>query len=236
MVLSTNHGSASPANFADPSIQRLRRTRFAEIINYILSYNQARGITKSLDAAALHDLEHRYGAADPAPGYSKYLDVQFWMHAKLRRVRALGLHKAPFRRVLDLGTGTGYFPYLTKLLGNEAVGLDVGDIPFYDEMIALLGVERHTCMIMPFESLPDLGRFDLVTAFQICFNKCPNGDDWGIEEWDFFRRDVVDHALNPGGRLMLEFNGLPSAEVARYFADLGATVTNSVISGVYPRH
>ena len=119
MVLSTNHGSASPANFADPSIQRLRRTRFAEIFNYILSYNQAREITKALDAAVLGDLERRYGTADPAPGYSKYLDVGFWMHAKLRRVRALGLHKAPFRRVLDLGTGTGYFPYLTKLMATR---------------------------------------------------------------------------------------------------------------------
>jgi hypothetical protein len=133
--------------------------------------------------------------------------------------------------VLDLGTGTGYFPFLAKTLGNEAVGLDVGDVPFYDEMIALLGVERHVCTIRAFQTLPDLGRFNLVTAFQICFDKHPNGESWGPGEWDFFRRDVTDRLLLPGGRLMLEFNGLPSNSVAGYFAGHGFTVHNSVISG-----
>ena len=231
MALSTNYGSDSLANDVDSLIQRLRRIRPCGIFNYILTYNQARGITKTIDAAALADLERRFGTADPAPGYSKYLDVGFWIHAKLRRVHALGLHKPPFHRVLDLGTGTGYFPFLAKTLGNEAVGLDVGDIPFYDEMIALLGVERHACTIRAFEKLPDLGRFGLVTAFQICFDKHPNGENWGVEEWDFFRRDVNEHLLLPGGRLMLEFNGLPSRAVAQYFAGHGFTVVNSVISG-----
>jgi hypothetical protein len=84
---------------------------------------------------------------------------------------------------------------------------------------------------MAFEPLPALGRFDLVTAFQICFDRHPNGENWGVAEWDFFRRDVEDHLLLPGGRLMLEFNGLPSPAVARYFTDWGFTVSHSVISG-----
>src|ERR1700722_19031871 len=100
MALSTNYGSDSLANDVDSLIQRLRRIRPSGIFNYILTYNQARGITKTIDAAALADLERRFGTADPAPGYSKYLDVGFWIHAKLRRVHALGLHKPPFHRVL----------------------------------------------------------------------------------------------------------------------------------------
>jgi SAM-dependent methyltransferase len=227
----TNYGSASQANDVDPLPQRLRRIRSSEIFNYILTYNQARRISRSIDAAALADLERRYGEADPAPGYSKYLDVRYWLHAKLRRVHALGLHRPPYRRVLDLGTGTGYFPFLASTLGNSSVALDVGDIPFYDEMIALLGVERHSHTIHAYEPLPALGRFDLVTAFQICFNRRENGEDWGVAEWDFFRRDVGDHLLEPGGRLVLEFNGLPSHEVAKYFAGRGFTVLKSVISG-----
>lgn len=231
MPSSTNYGSDSQANDVDSLPQRLRRIRSSEIFNYILTYNQARRITQSIDAAALADLERRYGNADPAPGYSKYLDVRYWIHVKLRRVRALGLHRPPYRRVLDLGTGTGYFPFLANTLGNSSAALDVGDIPFYDEMIALLGVERHAHTIRAYETLPELGRFDLVTAFQICFDRRENGEAWGVPEWDFFRRDVGDHLLKPGGRLMLEFNGLPSREVARYFADWGFTVVNSVISG-----
>jgi len=214
----------------------LPRVRVAEIVGYFLTYGQARRFAESIDGAAIADLDRRYGTADPAPGYSKYLDVRYWVHAKLRRIWALGLHRPPPRRVLDLGTGTGYFPYLAKLLGNEAIGLDMGDVPFYDEMIALLGVERHLWTISPFQKLPELGRFDLVTAFQICFNRMADGGMWGVPEWDFFRRDVADHLLNPGGRLVLEFNGLPSPVVAEYFARIGAKVENSVISIPHSRH
>jgi SAM-dependent methyltransferase len=231
MVLSTHYGSDSDANHAASRLDKLRRLRFADIADYLLTYNEARRIAAAIDRTALKDLESRFGTADPAPGYSKYLDVGFWLHAKLRRIRALGLHKPPFRRVLDLGTGTGYFPYLAKRAGNDAVGLDVGGVDFYNEMIALLGVERRVYTIKPFESLPQLGRFDLVTAFQICFDQYPDGRKWGIAEWEFFRRDVEDHILAPGGRLMLEFNGVPSPEVARYFAGVGATVENSIITG-----
>jgi SAM-dependent methyltransferase len=230
MISSTNHGSVSRANAVDPAIRRFPRVRWTEIFNYLLTYQDANRIVRGLDAAALANLDRRFGEADPAPGYSKYLDVRYWIHAKLRRVRALGLHRPPPRRVLDLGTGTGYFPFLVKKLGNEAVGVDMGDVEFYDEMIALLGVERHLWTIRPFQSLPEWGRFDLVTAFQICFNRTPDGTAWGVQEWDFFRRDVADHLLAPGGRMVLEFNGPPSPEVARYFADAGAKVDRTIIS------
>jgi SAM-dependent methyltransferase len=225
-----SHGSLSPANAVDSTLRRIRRLRPRDIVSYLLTYREAGRIAASIDAGALADLETRFGNADPAPGYSKYLDIRYWLHVKLRRACTLGLHRPPRRRVLDLGTGTGYFPFLAMKLGNDAMGIDVGDVPFYDEMVSLLGVERRVWTIHPFESLPDMGRFDLVTAFQICFDRSASGAPWGVAEWDFFLRDVTDHLLAPGGRLVLEFNGLPSADVATFFAGQGARIAHSVIS------
>jgi len=235
MLSSASHGSDSRANAVPSPLQRLRRLSPRDLFLYLSTYGEARRIAGRIDPAAIAELDRRFGKADPAPGYSKYLDVPYWIHAKLRRVHALGLNGPPRRRILDLGTGTGYFPYLAKLYGNDAVGLDMAGNDFYDAMLALLGVERHAWTITPYTKLPELGRFDLVTAFQICFDQMQDAGAWGVPEWDFFRRDVADHLLAPGGRMVLELNVPPSPAVARYFAESGATVRGLVISSTGSR-
>ena len=101
------------------------------------------------------------------------------------------------KRVFDLGCGTGYFLHICRLLGHEILGLDVDELPMFEEITRLLGVPRVISRIQCFTPLPDLRqRFDVVTAFLICFNQHKQHEVWGVPEWDFFL-DYLAKYLTP---------------------------------------
>ena len=76
-------------------------------------------------------------------------------------------------------------------------------------MLALLKIPRVVHEIRAFQPLPDLGApFDLITAHMTCFNRRSDGSHWGVEEWDYFMRDI-EPRLTPTGRVQLDLNVLP---------------------------
>ena len=76
----------------------------------------------------------------------------------------------------------------------------------FAEITSLLGVRRVIQRIQAFRPLPDLGgKFDLITAFMICFNSHRRPNLWGVPEWNFFLDDIAKH-LAPRGRVWLELN------------------------------
>ena len=77
------------------------------------------------------------------------------MRINLQRVRDLGLDYAPPSRILDIGCGTGYFLYISKLLGHDVLGLDVDDFPMFRELTELLRVQRTIGRIEAFQPLPN---------------------------------------------------------------------------------
>jgi len=137
----------------------------------------------------------------------------------------------PKKRVLDLGSGAGYFLHICKRLGHDVLGLDMHDpnSAWYADMLQLLGVNRVMWRIDPFVKLPDLGpRFDYVTAFMVCFNRHIYEDKWKIEQWRFFLDDLQTH-LNPGAIVWFELNpdldGLHyTPELLAFFESRGAVV------------
>lgn len=151
----------------------------------------------------------------------KYLDVDLWLRANILRGVRLGLHRAPPLRVLDIGCGAGILAYLCRRWGHDAVGLD-RPLPalnhserlVYAMVPEILGVRVIRAPVEE-QRLPPLpGRYDLLTAFMICFNGHGTRDEWGAAEWSRFLRSALD-ALSPAGRLHLWFN--PRAgEVDRY--------------------
>ena len=91
-----------------------------------------------------------------------------------------------------LGCGAGYFAYIAQLLGHDVLGLDIDDVPMFAEITQLLGVRRVIWRIHPFVPLPELGeKFDLITAFLICFNNHKQSELWGVPEWEFFLNDLA---------------------------------------------
>jgi SAM-dependent methyltransferase len=110
------------------------------------------------------------------------------------------------KRILDLGCGAGYFLYIAQLLGHSGLGLDMDRVAMFRDITRLLGVRRVVQRIEAFRPLPDFGqKFDLITAFMICFNDHKMPGLWKTPEWDFFLDDLAKH-LKPRGRVWLELN------------------------------
>lgn len=176
---------------------------------------------------ALRKLHHQPGFTTKP---SKYLDVDDWMRRNVKRVRNQGIRPAPpRRRVLDIGSGAGYFLHVLRCLGHEPLGLDIDEEPIFRETFAALDLPRVIHRIEAFQPLPDLGEpFDLVTAHLTCFNRRADGSHWGREEWEFFLGDL-ESRMKPGGKVQMELNALRDGrhmeeELRAYFISRGARV------------
>jgi len=164
------------------------------------------------------------------PIRQKYLELDTWLGRHLTHAEALGLFDGRPRRMLDIGTGNGYFPFIATRLGHEVVATDVDTVPLYDDLVALTGIRRVVHAVQTFRLLPDLGgRFDLVTAFNTVFDRVDDTATWTPREWDFFLHDIRDHQLRPEGEIILKLN--PNRKrihdkrsLARFFRSLGGDV------------
>ena len=136
--------------------------------------------------------------------------------------------------MLDLGSGAGYFLYIAQLLGHSGLGLDMDRLSMFREVTRLLGVRRVVQQIEAFRPLPDFGqKFDLITAFMICFNNHKMPDLWKVPEWDFFLDDLAKH-LTPRGRVWLELNQeydgtFYTPELKAYFQKRGARINEQKV-------
>src|SRR6185295_12851754 len=102
-----------------------------------------------------------------------------------------------------------------------------------------LNVRRVIWRIKPNEPLPDLpGKFDLITAHRVCFNRisrAPDGtwNEWTPAEWRSFIQDIRTRFLKDDGRLLLDFNPQPDGitffkpELRAYFLAEGARIFRS---------
>jgi SAM-dependent methyltransferase len=176
-----------------------------------------------IDPAALERLQARKAEENMHDVFwTKYLEVEKWLKLNIRYANELGLVVKPARSVLDLGCGGGFFLVVCRRLGSRVMGMDLDKDVVLNGMIELFRIKRVTWRIRAFVKLPDLRRkFDLITAFMICFNFPPRGGYWGVREWDFFLNDVTGH-LMPNGRLLLSLNRQPDGEcydetLRRYF-------------------
>ena len=60
-------------------------------------------------------------------------------------------------------------------------------VSMFREITRLLGVRRVVQQIEAFRPLPSFGqKFDVITAFMICFNNHKMPGLWGVPEWEFF--------------------------------------------------
>jgi SAM-dependent methyltransferase len=167
---------------------------------------------RRIDPSALAALAaHHEGLLLPGQNWTKYFDARRWLKLNIRRAQDIGLdrEKRPLR-VLDLGSGAGYFLLVCRELGHSGVGLDVPEPAFYGDIFAQLGLERVVWRIEAREPLPESllagGKFDLVTAFSIAFNGHKSAHVWGPAEWDSLLNDLRDRFLVPGGRTYFDLN------------------------------
>jgi SAM-dependent methyltransferase len=209
---------------------KFHRTRIRHIASFLKAQLTVGKVLKTIDFTQFKSYQERFRDADPHPGYSKYLDIRFWMADKLMYFYILNLHKSKPLRILDIGTGTGYFPYISLLYGHHVVALDLGDVPMYNELCKFFRIDHRIWRIEKFQKLPDLGdKFDLITGFMIKFNQHNMPDEWGVGEWQFMLEDLKINQLIENGRIFLNFNGSPDGSyldisLLHYFRSIGARV------------
>jgi SAM-dependent methyltransferase len=188
-------------------------------------------VVQTIDRERFEEIRRRYAVDNPGEDWPKYLDLEHWIDINIRRVRRLELDLAPRQRILDLGCGAGYFAYLAQLLGHDVTGLDIDDVAMFSDITRLLGVPRVIHQIRPFTPLPDFNeKFDLITAFMVCFNNHKRADLWSVPEWSFFLDDLAKH-IAPGGRVWLELNReydgtCYTPELRELFEQRGARIDN----------
>jgi SAM-dependent methyltransferase len=171
----------------------------------------------------------------------KYADLNAHMKRAWKEAERLSLHKSPPLDVLDIGLGTGYFLHVCQRLGHCAVGLDRPGFEFWQRIRKWLGVHNvveHT--VRPNTPLPDLGRFDIATAYACPFNFVQSERRlWSVSEWSFFFDQLRDDVLKPNGRLALKLRKRYAAGFepdpretelwAQLFRQRGATGLGSVL-------
>jgi len=190
---------------------------------------ETKRVIETIDPAGFEQIRRRYAVADPGADWPKYLDLDRWIRVNIRRIRQLELDLARPKQILDLGCGAGYFLYIAQLLGHSGVGLDMDRLPMFREITRLLGVRRVVQRIQAFRPLPNFGqKFDVITAFMICFNNHKMPGLWGVLEWKFFLDDLAKY-LKPRGRIWLELNQeydgtFYTPELKEFFQKRGAKI------------
>ena len=204
---------------------------------------ETKRVIETIDPDGFEQIRQRYAVADPGADWPKYLDLDRWIGVNIKRIRQLELDVARPRQILDLGCGAGYFLYIAQLLGHSGVGLDMDRLAMFREVTRLLGVCRIVQRIEAFRPLPNFGqKFDLITAFMICFNNHKMPGLWGVPEWEFFFDDLAKH-LKPRGRVWLELNqeydeSFYTPQLKEFFQKRGAKVDEQKIifnSGLHAR-
>ena len=190
-----------------------------------------------IDWLQFKDLRHKYPYRPGSPQINRFEDIVYWIDINVERAQDLWLDRAPPLRLLDLGSGAGYFLYVCKHFGHDVLGFDTDIEPLFGATTELLGVPRIVGRIERLTPLPEFGRkFDLVTAHRICFHrvgKVREGVEWSPADWEFFVNDIRTRFLTPNGRLLLDFNPRPdgssffSPELRAFFVSQGARIFRS---------
>lgn len=191
-------------------------------------------LLRDIDQRKLDIVCQKYRVPGEVKAWPKYTNVDPWIENAVLHVRSLRLDRGPKLSILDIGSGAGYFLFVLKHLGHEVFGLDLDEPQFYGEMFGLLGLERVIWRIEAFQPLPSIARkFDLITAFAICFNGHGSDKVWGPKEWEFFLDDLNNRYLNPRGRVVLALNPEPygryTLELRDFFIRRGAAIERNRI-------
>lgn len=170
---------------------------------------------RAFEQNALQILEQRKSADLVVTGSVwKFLDTERWLIDNLCRMRRIIALDSPPLRILDMGTGTGIFPYLCGKMGHDATGLDVPDMPKEDAQVFalrnLLRIKTLTGSIKAQKPIEISGEYDLVTAFMTTFNRF-----WTFDDWIYLFRDLKKH-MSPEGRIHLQFNTMEEYEELLY--------------------
>jgi len=183
----------------------------------------AKRILATIDPAEIARITEQYPRRLGARKTNAWQDAAHWININVGRAQNIWLDRSPPLRILDLGSGAGYFLYVCQFLKHSGLGLDLDDDPFFGAMTKYFNVPRVIWRIDPGIPLPDLGeKFDLVTGHRVCFHRITRNEndvwkEWTPVDWEFFICDIRTRFLKPHGRLLLDF--LPRPDGSSFFTE-----------------
>ena len=223
-------GIASGSIALEKGILMLYREMWERIVKYYSIYHQTHKLLNRIDKKRFSHITNRYKGDFSKQSYTKYLNLKKYLHRAVVRVYQLDLPSENSLDILDIGTGTGYFPYVCEYFGHHCYCIDVDDIDMYNQITKYLQLRRVVHEIKALELLPVLPkRFDIITAHATNFNKYTrflHCDAWGVQEWTFFMEDLRNNQLKKLGRIHLQINAGKdniyfSEAVQSYFKEIG---------------
>jgi len=192
--------SHSPLAWGRRILDYLRVLPKSEIV-----YSQ---IMRSFDRQGFEEVKRRWYALQAGDnrkqaGALKYLNVPVYLRRNIRLALRLGLDHLPPQRVLDIGSGAGYFLLVCRHFGHDPLGMDVENTLGYDQIFHFFRLRRLIGAVEGRHPLPAFDTpFDLITAIAFVFDVFPDKSSWTLKEWAYFVDDARSR-LNPGGRLFL---------------------------------
>ena len=171
---------------------------------------------KRVDYQSFLKLYNRFKNEKKMEGFLKYFDLPCHLARAFYYSKELNLYNDKSLSILDLGSGTGYFPFATKFLGHECVALDRNDNILYNSMRSILDVDTTYQTIKPLSSIKfNEKKFDLITSFQILYD-FHKKKMWKEEYWKYFIDMLMKKLLKPGGRIFLQMNTIQADDHIQY--------------------
>lgn len=168
----------------------------------------ARRFLRAIDLDAMKQVQANYATQtrDKNP-WVRFLIPEDNLHRECFRARRYGMHRTEHGklRLLDVGTGPGYYLFVCSQFGHEVIGVDL-DVPLMDRVANVLGVDRRVWPIdRDWPPVPFSGKFNMITAFQIGFDGTigPEPDPWNAADWKRFLDFMISNHLEEGGRFVL---------------------------------
>jgi|CXWL01.1.fsa_nt_gi SAM-dependent methyltransferase len=164
-------------------------------------------IVAKIDQPAFIERFRKYWDPFPSNKAPKFLELNYWFQDSVAQYLWAKIGDDGRKlRVLDIGSGCGYFLVVCRHLGHEVMGLDLDEEALYRDSFDFFGLERMIHRIEPGHPLPPLPRkMDVISAYLTCFNHLPDGSPWSAEGWRFFLDDIRGR-LADHGRVIIRFN------------------------------
>lgn len=143
----------------------------------------------------------------PAEGdkYIKYM--RDYMYEKLMFYKLLDIPDNVQVHCLDIGTGSGYFPYILKYFNHSYVAIDVDTSSTFNDTIKLLDIDRINYEVESDKPLPNFEKkFDYIIGTRICFNNHNKDNIWYEDDWKQFVKHLIDVHLKDDGAIYFHFN------------------------------
>ena len=173
-------------------------------------------VMSRINRQSMEELEELYGDV----WASKFFDVENYVHRACKKVEKYGLFGGPFKRVLDIGCGFGYFCAAVECAGHYAVGIDIPHGCLM-EVSTAVGFTFVPYRLKRHERIPlQFGSLDLITLMGVNFcdewgntQHPPSSGSgwWGPIEYQALIADLFER-LSPGGILQFEYNRGPESE------------------------